>query len=807
MMDAESSRHNMLESIMKDKSLELQNLPLEDLRKITNNFSDEQLLGEGGFGKVYKGVIHNGDTIAVKKLTSTMPGINDRQFENEVSLLMRLKHPNIVQLVGYCSETDNILAWYNGKYVYAEKSERLLCLEYLPKGSLREHLSDESSGFDWDTRYKIIEGICYGLHYLHEEWNNNTPIIHMDLKPSNILLNDNMVPKITDFGLSRLFGVDQTRTITESCNGTLGYMAPEYLKGHVITKKLDIFSLGVIIIEIMTGHKDYPYETEASEEFIELVLRNWIKRPEGPGYPSQKIDHYLQIRRCIQIALVCVKLDYKERPTTRQIIEMLHGSNCAECSDERNTSEEECIVEQLASSSERANVNALVSKLRSPDREERRSAAAELRLLAKGSINNQNCISEAGAIPLLLSLLSSFDLCTQEQAVPDEFRCPISLELMRDPVIVSTGQTFERACIENWIASGHHTCPTTQQRMVNTTLTPNYVLRSLIAQWCEANGMEAPKHSSKPNKPTSACSSSERANIDALLSKLCSPNPEEQRSAAAELRLLAKRSANNRICIAEAGAIPLLLSLLPSPDQRTQEHAVTALLNLSIHEGNKASIISSGAVPSIVHVLKYGSMETRENAAATLFSLSVFDEYKVTIGGTAAIPALVVLLSEGSQRGKKDAAAALFNLCLYQENKGRAIRAGLVPVIMGLLRNPTGALVDESLAILAILSNHPEGKAAIGAAEPVPVLVKMIGSGTPITRANAAAVMMQLCSSEHQVVHLARAQECGIMVPLRELALNGTDRGKMKAVQLLERISRFLVQQQEELEAQLQAWA
>ncbi|KAL5205826.1 hypothetical protein ABZP36_034035 [Zizania latifolia] len=391
--------------------------------------------------------------------------------------------------------------------------------------------------------------------------------------------------------------------------------------------------------------------------------------------------------------------------------------------------------------------------------------------------------------------------------VPEEFRCPISLELMKDPVIVSTGQTYERACIQKWIESGHHTCPTTQQRLSNTALTPNYALRSLIAQWCEANGMEPPKRSSQPNKPMPACSSSERANIDALLSKLCSPDPEEHRSAAAELRLLAKRNANNRICIAEAGAIPLLLSLLSSSDLRTQEHAVTALLNLSIHEDNKASIISSGAVPSIVHVLKNGSMEARENAAATLFSLSVIDEYKVTIGGTGAIPALVVLLGEGSPRGKKDAAAALFNLCIYQGNKGRAIRAGLVPLIMGLVTNPTGTLMDEAMAILSILSSHPEGKAAIGAAEPVPVLVEMIGSGTPRNRENAAAVMLHLCSGEHYLVHLARAQECGIMVPLRELTLNGTDRGKRKAVQLLERMSRFLVQQQEEKESQLQASA
>ncbi|XP_072975076.1 protein spotted leaf 11-like [Typha angustifolia] len=387
---------------------------------------------------------------------------------------------------------------------------------------------------------------------------------------------------------------------------------------------------------------------------------------------------------------------------------------------------------------------------------------------------------------------------TNLSAIPDDFRCPISLELMKDPVIVATGQTYERACIEKWLASGHDTCPATQQRLSNTTLTPNYVLRSLIAQWCEANGVEPPKRSSRPTKPTSACSSSERAHIDALVCKLSSPNLDDQRSAAGELRLLAKRNSDNRLCIAEAGAIPLFTSLLSTVDLRTQEHAVTALLNLSIYEGNKGSIIISGAVPGIIHVLRSGSMEARENAAATLFSLSVVDEYKVTIGAAGAIPALVLLLSQGTQRGKKDAATALFNLCIYQGNKAKAVRAGVVPLIMGLLTDPAGSMMDEAMAILAILSSHPEGKAAIGAADAVPVLVEMIGSGSPRNRENAAAVLLHLCGGEQQLQHLARAQQCGVMGPLRELAVNGTERGKRKAVQLLERMNRFLIQQQEE---------
>ncbi|KAJ4978365.1 hypothetical protein NE237_009145 [Protea cynaroides] len=400
----------------------------------------------------------------------------------------------------------------------------------------------------------------------------------------------------------------------------------------------------------------------------------------------------------------------------------------------------------------------------------------------------------------------SADVNLKSLVIPDDFRCPISLELMKDPVIVSTGQTYERSCIEKWLEAGHLTCPKTQQNLSSTALTPNYVLRSLIAQWCEANGIEPPKRPGnlRPNKNTSACSPAERANIDILLRKLTSGNLEDQRVAAGELRLLAKRNADNRVCIAEAGAIPLLVGLLSTSDPGTQEHAVTALLNLSICEDNKRSIVSSGAVPGIVHVLRKGSMEARENAAATLFSLSVVDENKVTIGASGAIPALVTLLGEGSQRGKKDAATALFNLCIYQGNKGRAVRAGLVPTLMRLLTEPGGGMVDEALTILAILASHPEGKAAIGSAEAVPVLVDVIGSGSPRNRENAVAVLVHLCSGDQH--YLAEVQELGVMGPLLDLAQNGTDRGKRKAAQLLERMSRF-VEQQKQAQAQAEAEA
>lgn len=250
-------------------------------------------------------------------------------------------------------------------------------------------------------------------------------------------------------------------------------------------------------------------------------------------------------------------------------------------------------------------------------------------------------------------------------------------------------QTYERSCIQRWLESGHRNCPKTGVLLPHMGLTPNYSLRSVIAQWCQDNGVEVPKKSgSKPKQvKVPECSVGDRATVEHLLQKLKSGQPDIQRAAAGELRLLAKRNVENRSCIADAGAIPLLVGLLSTQDLKTQEHAVTALLNLSINDNNKGAIVMAGAINPIVEVLKNGSKEARENAAATLFSLSVVDENKVTIGNSGAIPALVDLLKDGTSRGKKDAATALFNLSIYQGNKARAVRAGVVPPLMELLKD------------------------------------------------------------------------------------------------------------------------
>jgi len=252
--------------------------------------------------------------IAVKKLHSK-PGLDDNQFENELLNLMKLHHKNIIRLVGYCSETRDRVVEHEGKYVVAGVQERALCLEYMEGGTLEELLSDELCGLDWEARYNIIKGICQGLKYLHT--GSKDPIYHMDLKPANILLDEDLIPKIGDFGLSRLLGSAQT-CVTETILGTRGYMPPEYIDGQQISSKFDVYSLGVIILQVIAGRENYyrsPYMP--SQTFIELVTQNWSKRVQAE---AMSMEALLEVQKCIKIALRCVEANRENRPTVKEIV-------------------------------------------------------------------------------------------------------------------------------------------------------------------------------------------------------------------------------------------------------------------------------------------------------------------------------------------------------------------------------------------------------------------------------------------------------------------------------------------------------
>uniref|UniRef100_A0ACD5Y923 Uncharacterized protein n=1 Tax=Avena sativa TaxID=4498 RepID=A0ACD5Y923_AVESA len=288
------------------------------LKQITNNFSEDRIIGCGAYGVVYKGVLDSGEKIAVKKLIY-MPLDHDseKQFHNECTNLMRVQHQNIVLLVGYCYETRRQCVEYNGKYVFAEENERALCFEYLEGGSLEKYVSDEPCILDWDMCYKIIKGVCEGLNHLHNGYTDS--IFHLDLKPANILLDNNMIPKIGDFGLSRLFSTVGTCTTTTPL-GTVGFTPPEYVDKQEISPKYDVFSLGVVIIHIMAGRKHYYDHVGNPSKIIELVCENWGKRLH-----ATMLSHGSEeVKTCIELALTCVESDRQKRLSIKQIVDELN---------------------------------------------------------------------------------------------------------------------------------------------------------------------------------------------------------------------------------------------------------------------------------------------------------------------------------------------------------------------------------------------------------------------------------------------------------------------------------------------------
>eukprot|EP01018_Ginkgo_biloba_P006656 Gb_37109 [translate_table: standard] len=567
--------------------------------------------------------------------------------------------------------------------------------------------------------------------------------------------------------------------------------------------------------------------------------------------------------------------------------------------------------------------------------------------------------------------------------IPADFRCPLSLELMSDPVIVASGQTYERAYIQQWLDQGMTTCPKTRQTLNHKNLIPNYTVKALIANWCESNNVPLPEpakivtytqriqianldsddciplslsgqvgtngslvnrsapqamcirhaistedrgyekenmgfssgssaeqgesssqrgpliddeqqtqaleekpitnhvhdqtegHSrnvsvssvassiddgqtstggdanvSEVNTAVSDCSpyssdvsgeltssspvarsqrsdmgpprlsdrvfrsgrvpnlwgrrtedrntmplvissaaadagpdgSNNHLQVEKLVEDLQSNSVDIQRAAAEELRLLAKFNMENRITIANCGATKPLVALLGSSDLRTQENAVTALLNLSINDNNKNEIAAAGAIDPLINVLKVGSAEARENAAATLFSLSVMEENKITIGQSGAIPPLVDLLTNGTPRGKKDAATALFNLSILHENKARIVRAGAVRHLIDLM-DPAAGMVDKAVAVLANLATIHEGRTAIGEEHGISALVEVVELGSQRGKENAAAALLQLCTNSNKFRAMVLRE--GAVPPLVALTQSGTPRAKEKAQALL----------------------
>ncbi|CAM0149496.1 unnamed protein product [Urochloa decumbens] len=285
-------------------------LALSSLQVATNNFDESNKLGEGGFGAVYKGDLY-GQEVAVKRL-SKGSGQGLEELKNELVLVAKLHHKNLVRLEGFC----------------LEEGERLLVYEYMTNKSLDTILFDpeEKRRLDWRKRFNIIEGIARGLQYLHED--SQKKIVHRDMKASNVLLDADMNPKIGDFGLAKLFGQDQTRDVTSRIVGTFGYMSPEYVMRGQYSTKSDVFSFGILVIEIVTGRSNTGhFLDEKNEDIISIVWRHW-----NEGTIAEMIDDCLgrnysetEVLKCIHIGLLCLQQNSMDRPTMSDVMVMLNG--------------------------------------------------------------------------------------------------------------------------------------------------------------------------------------------------------------------------------------------------------------------------------------------------------------------------------------------------------------------------------------------------------------------------------------------------------------------------------------------------
>ncbi|CAO2193298.1 unnamed protein product [Urochloa humidicola] len=283
----------------------------EELYQITGGFSAQNLLGEGGFGSVYKGCLADGKEVAVKKLKEG-GGQGEREFHAEVEIISRVHHRHLVSLVGYCISDD----------------QRLLVYDFVPNNTLHYHLHGRGVPvLEWPARVKIAAGSARGIAYLHEDCHPR--IIHRDIKSSNILLDNNFEAQVADFGLARL-ALDACTHVTTRVMGTFGYLAPEYASSGKLTERSDVFSFGVVLLELITGRKPVDASKPLGDESLVEWARPLLTQALESGNIGELVDTRLdknynevELFRMIEAAAACIRHSASRRPKMSQVVRVL----------------------------------------------------------------------------------------------------------------------------------------------------------------------------------------------------------------------------------------------------------------------------------------------------------------------------------------------------------------------------------------------------------------------------------------------------------------------------------------------------
>ncbi|KAI3713047.1 hypothetical protein L1987_71617 [Smallanthus sonchifolius] len=294
---------------------------LRELEDATDGFAAENVIGQGGYGIVYHGVLANNTQVAVKNLLNNR-GQAEKEFEVEVEAIGRVRHKNLLRLLGYC----------------AEGAHRILVYEYVNNGNLEQWIHGDvgpCSPLTWEIRMKIIIGIAKALTYLHEGL--EPKVVHRDIKSSNILLDKLWNSKVSDFGLAKLLGADRSY-ITTRVMGTLGYVAPEYASTGMVNERSDVYSFGILFMELITGR--YPVDYKHPQE--EVHLAEWLRKMVNERCPEKVLDPKMIekpssriLKRALGVALLCVDLNSEKRPKIGHVVHMLESQDKSPMNERR----------------------------------------------------------------------------------------------------------------------------------------------------------------------------------------------------------------------------------------------------------------------------------------------------------------------------------------------------------------------------------------------------------------------------------------------------------------------------------------